>query len=1406
MNRLLFAIYLILLAVFPLSAQYNIRHYSVEDGLSQNTVMSILQDRDGYMWFGTWDGINKFDGYKFVTYKSRPGEEVFQNNRIEYILEDSLGYIWFQTYDGRFHRFDKSVEQVHTLSYTMPLHRLDAQDLIIEPRSGELYLRTYQGIVHVSETDNGILTDRVYPYKTSDIAHFITHDNKGRVWYDDRSLLCSIDIGSGVCDSVDLSSIETGAELNVSLMLSDGIWFGGNHGMLWRRSLANKTLEPVSLSSDAEVVDMVRLSAYELMAATRNHGLFVYNSMTGSLVHVADFKTIGQINALYSDSKGMVWIETDDLGIWRFRPADRSLKHLKQQIDRRYGPLHANMLLIEDNDHNTWVNPLGGGLSRYNHETDELENPVTGITNMVHTAYADRNGEIWLATYQTGIDCLSLRQQQFRLCDMRQSASDIGEVRAMLLLSDGNTVLANKDNRLASINNEDLLTTDKSKDDMTVYCMLEDLDGSLLLGTRYNGLFRLNKHKLQDINVASDGSRITNKAIYDLLPMPWGDIYVGTYGGGINLIRRGSDVANYTIFSPLNGWTDYPVNTCSRVRCLLNVSDTMLLAGTTNGLLQVRFSDHKTWFTPYCDVHCLLQDSRGDIWMGTFSGGLNKILKLADDDSPAQFEAYTVKSGLRSDIVLSIAEDKNGRIWFTSESNVTRYDPVSHIFQHFFPFESVHDGYFTECKALTLPSGDISFGYSNGYCTFSPERILRSEGVPPLHLTGLSLFNTEVGLGDGSPLKKSISATDELTLTYKQSVWSIEYAAIDFLNAAKIDYAFKLDGFEKDWNYVHKQRKATYTNLPPGKYVFRVRSTNAEGVWVANERTLTVHILPSFWQTGWAWLLYLLIAAMVLLVVYLIVSRYNRLQQQMQVEQQVTDFRLRFFTNISHELRTPLTLISGPVENILKTEKLNNSMRTQLEIVHSNARRMLRLINEILDFRKIQNHKMRLKIQQTEFRLLVEETCGNFNKEAYDKHINFRLENDVPDAKLWIDREKVDIIIYNLLCNAFKFTPAGKSITVRVSEKKDFVLLQVVDEGVGIPHEKRNILFERFSSHNEIENLAGKAGTGIGLNLVKELVDLHKGYIEVESETGNGATFTVMFRKGKEHFGNEVDFVMSSELLPHTNDVMQPRLDNVVIKQKLPKMLVVEDNEDMCSFLGNIFSQNFTVLSAKDGLEGLRIVRETCPDIVVTDLMMPNMDGLELTDHIKKEEPTSHIPVILLTAKEAIESRLEAMRFGADDYITKPFSAEYLKARVDNILKQRERLSERYRNDLLTLKAAPLKKEKSPDEIFLAKLLDFMERNMDNNELVVEEMVSDMAMGRTVFFNKLKNLTGLSPVEFIREVRIKRAAQLLETGAYNVTEVTYMVGMNDSRYFSKCFKAVYGMTPTEYKRQKLENV
>lgn len=1179
MKRFVFVISLLFALCAQAHEHYVIQHYSIKDGMSQNTVMAILQDKQGFMWFGTWDGLNRFDGYTFETYKAmNNGQEAQVNNRVVWIFEDEAEQIWWSTYDGHYYRLDAA----RKLTTEQPYDSLPA------------------GMVEK-------MTER---------------DKKTKV-----------------------------------------------------------------------------------------------------------------------DSRGIIWQADNTNGILRYRYGQ--WKRFTPALDSHYaGRLREHFFLLEDNLGRTWVNPTGGGWSYYDFDKDELVYPIDGLTNMIHTAYIDRDGQMWVSTYDGGVDCVNMDPTPYQLHDMRHSDRDNGEVRAFARTKQG-----------------EVLTLVKS--DKGVYCALESSYG-MLYGTKGSGLKNMTTGKTIPTS---------HLDIYDIEEGRDGTLYVATYGDGVNILH----------WNGTNWDKPQVVGYGMKVRDI-EIVDNYLWCGTTTGLLRINLNTKESLVIPSYDIRAVYY-SHDKLWLGSFGGGLLTL-------DPKDPNLAIIRVETFHDIILSMTGDGTN-LWFSSESNIAQLDLESGNLYYYDALDGEHNTYFTEAEALRTPEGIILFGYSNGYCSFDPSRIRRSNSVPPLRITRIEAQDEEL---EG----------DTITIPNGSNV-TIEYAAMDFVGVNKIFYFYKMDGVDNDWRAATDLRRVTYSNLRHGNYTFHVRSTNREGSEVDNEKTLVIYVSRPLWLAWWAIMLYAIGLIIIITLTIYSVNTYNALRQKVKVEQQVTDIKLRFFTNISHELRTPLTLIVAPVENILQNERISQNVRSQLEIVQSNSQRMLRMINQLLEFRKVQNQKMKLKVQQTLLSNVVEETCANFRKEADDKHIRFEVINNAEDSTVWIDRARMDTILWNLLSNAFKFTPAGKSIRVIVGDKPGFVTLTVQDEGVGIAPDKRNVLFERFTSNNEL-NSNNAGGTGIGMNLTKELVDLHHGYIEVESEVGKGTTITMLLHTGKEHFDESVEFLAEDTMImPTVAPTFEDKIEQLQQEQQETSrtVLVVDDSKDMRAFLANILSKEYHVEMAADGEEAERIVRTKPIDLVVTDLMMPNVDGMELTRFIKQNPDYDYIPVILLTAKTAIESKIEALGCGADDYIMKPFEPEYLRARVHNILTQRAQLEQSYRQRLMRLE--PQKNDDQvPGDAFLAKLLDVMDKQIENNTLTVDDLVDEMGMGRTVFFNKLKSLTGLSPVEFIREMRIKRAAQLLEERQHNITEVTYMVGMNDSRYFAKCFKNTYGVTPSEYRRAALE--
>lgn len=1436
--------------------RYTFRHYSVNDGLSQNTVTSILQDKQGFLWFGTWDGLNKFDGHRFTTYKAHPGDDSqLATNRVDFIYQDRLGYIWFQTYDGWFHRFDPRLEKFVSLPQSTignRVHSLEHQ--FQEINDGELWIITRKGVTCAKDAGKSVTTTN-YAYGSAEHAligdkiYFVDGNAIHGVWIGTNKGLQHIG-SDGRSESFRPSSIDKENDFRAVYFTDDAIWFGSVSGNIWYYNTNTARFDMIDLPTESSITDIAVVAGNILIATTENDGFFVYNLKDHSAEHyytrnTPDIKS-DEFIAITIDSYDVAWLENRQSGIFRYRTKDENLRHMTLDVDNVHSySVQRNHIIYEDINGKLWINLTGGGFCWYDRKEDALQyffnnpdDPEHRFTNVIHAAFSDREGNLWLSTYNKGIELISAIETPFEHFTVsRQTTLTANEVRAAHQTQDGYIMLSTKDGLtrvynkhfelLGYLDNHGNISsgTQNALSDM-IYCFWEDNQNRLWLGSKGGGLILLHPryregekphYQLQRINTKNG---MLSNDIYDITGDNNGTVYVGTYGGGLNIIKINN--GKYDIYHASKGLEAYPIAAYNKVRALLLDNDGELWIGTTNGLLQMNQTGEYYYYQRIPgdstslsnnDVHCIIQDHKGTIYLGTFGGGLCKVLRKSTPKQKGTFHAYTTANGLANDIVLSVVEDRMGNIWMSSENSVSRFDVNTESFQSFQPQDD-NKTTFSESTGIVTrlgfdPDGQkeeraILFGSNTGYYLFRPSNITKPTEVPKIVFTNLFVNNQLVTPNtEQTPLEQSISYTTDLHLNYHQRSLSLQWVGIDYEAPENILYAYYLEGFDTRWNYTQRHHMASYTNLQPREYVLHVKSTNNDGIWCDNEVVLKIHAHPAPWATGWAYIFYIILIICALYFMYYMFSRFNQMRNEVEVEQKVMDIKLRFFTNISHELRTPLSLIKGPVDNILTNEKITPVVREQLEVVESNTNRMLRMINQILDFRKIQAQKMRLKVQNSNIGELVEKTIGNFRKEIEERGMEFTYEDRTNGEMTWVDRDKIDIVVFNLLSNAFKFTPDGKKIAVTVEHRNNFIYIRVKDEGIGIKPALMDKLFDRYSTAED-SSLNNIRGTGIGLNLVKELVEMHKGYIEVESKEGKGSQFSVLLRLGRDHFSrNEVDFVVDD---PSVKDEQKEHnapkhISELPTGKELPRMVIVEDNTDMCKFIQNSFRNQFEVLLAYDGMEGEKLIRDIMPDIVITDLMMPNADGLTLIKNIKQDTDFCHIPIIVLTAKQYDENRLEALRAGADDYITKPFSPAILDARVTNIMQQRQRLQEKFRRNLLTL-TPDQKKDISPDEAFLAKLMNVMEKNMDNNALTVDELVSEMALGRTVFFNKIKSLTGLSPVEFIREIRIKRAAQLLEDGKYNITEITYMVGMNDSRYFSKCFKAVYGMTPSEYKKHQ----
>ena len=1485
-NIFRYFVVIILLGVSHLKAQPegSFTHYSSEDGLSENTVMDILQDDKGNMWFSTWNGINKFDGYTFRTFKARQDNQIeLTSNRVDEMHLDKYGFIWLQAYDERAFRFDPRTETFERIPAKGKPGSMAVITSIKVLPSGVVWLLTKgEGAIRVTTDSIDYNMDYVWYAGDSEVLPvstvFDVYESGGKEWVLSNNGLAYFSPDKSLPTVFfekafsDKEASEHKQEFYVMEDCGETLFFGSNNGYVWRYLKKDQNFVPLQLPASSAVCGIKYLqSRSEVLIATATDGFFIYDIHSEKLEHYpASLLPRAPIVDVYKDASEEIWFEQFVVGeVAHFNPDTRQVKCEKMYAEPTYTDRSRPAFHIHEDILGTlWVHPYGGGFSYFDRKSNCLRpfyNSMTGekwrFSNKIHSAYSDRQGNLWLCTHSKGLEKVTFRTEHFRLkLPVNYSYESLSnEVRALCEDKEGHVWVGLKDGMLRVYGKDsteigyltEAGTVSRSGKPLfgNVYFIMQDSRNNLWLATKGAGLVKAEplpgklRYKLTRYRYSSDDVySLSDDNVYCVYEDKLGRIWVATFANGISYLVKNEEGKEIFI-SHRNALKGFPIKYCSKVRYIVGDEKGHIWIGTTTGLLMVHEDFGKpedAKFHHYLrapenvhalsnnDIHWIKPTRNGELYVATFGGGLNKLVEMNEKSGEVKFKVYTVRDGLPSDILLSIQEDTKGQLWISTENGLSRFIPELERFEN---FQKKHNRFslrFSEAASTYSVSGNMLFGTNHGVLYFNPDSIQKSVYVPPIVFSQLLLANEIVKPGSNPILERTVDDMDELQFSHRENIFSIQYAALDYTQPSDIQYAYMLDGFEKNWNYVGKQRMATYTNLPKGHYVFKVRSTNADGVWTDNMRSLDIEVLPSFWETPFAYFLYVFFFLLIIVTAVYILFTIYRLKHKVVMEQQLTNMKLRFFTDISHELRTPLTLISGPLEYVLENTALPADAREQLMVVERNSNRMLRLINQILDFRKIQNKKMKLRVQCVEVVAFTHKIMENFEALAEEHHIDFLFETERNNIYLWVDIDKYEKIVYNLLSNAFKYTPEGKMITVFVRENEQTVSVGVQDQGIGIAENRKKSLFVRFENLVDT-NLFNQSSSGIGLSLVRELVEMHKATISVDSKLGEGSRFQVDFLKGKDHYDDTVEMLCSdldmsdveplkpinasdSQILYEDN---QTEAENDSTVKNL--MLLVEDNAELRLFLRSVFASEYRVVEAVNGVEGIEKALNLLPDIIISDVMMPEKDGLEMMKELRSEMTTSHIPLILLTAKTAIESKLEGLEYGADDYITKPFSATYLKARVKNILFRRQKLQELYRMTLMNagngmpVEEAHEAEVKSPemspnDRKFMDKLVDLMEKNMDNGDLIVDDLVQNMAVSRSVFFKKLKTLTGLAPVEFIKEIRINRAVQLIETGEFSMTQIAYMVGINDPRYFSKCFKQKMGMTPTEYRDRKTKKV
>ena len=928
------------------------------------------------------------------------------------------------------------------------------------------------------------------------------------------------------------------------------------------------------------------------------------------------------------------------------------------------------------------------------------------------------------------------------------------------------------------------------------------------MATEYDGKFTLHtfRHDKQDPYALS------NDAIYSICRDTRNRIWIGTLGGGINLFSGTLD--NPRFIHSENLMKGYPGDMCHKVRSLYCTRKGVVLAGTTEGLLSFSDDFQKPedieFFHNDCedglsnnDVMDVLESRDGKIYIAAYSGGIC----MADVDSllntRIRFHYLNMKNGLPSDLPQSMLEDGEGNIWICFENYISKYKADRKGFDTYDSANLHTDLQITEAHPAIDQQGAMYIGTNQGVLRLRLYDLKKSSFVPRIVYAGVDIQNS-----DGT-VSNSVLAADSLVLGKKERNVTIAFSALDYTNSEALQYAYRLKGISDQWGYIGENHSIGFANLPSGDFVLEVKSTNGDGVWCDNITPLYIHIQPRFTETAWAWVLYVLIAIILILTVSGIIVYITNLKRKVTLEQQLTDLKLRFFTDISHELRTPLTLISGSIEEIVERGQLQKSGTENMQVARRNVNRMLRLVNQILDFRKIQGRKMKLSIEQGDVVALCRQVGENFTQLAHERSIHFRLIPETPEIRCYTDMDKLEKILFNLLSNAFKYTADGKSITMAVRMESGCLFVSVRDEGKGMDLRKIDNLFGRFETFGKTDP---NRSTGIGLSLVKEFVDLLHGTIQPESIPGQGTVFTVTLPCTYEAYAADsmAEFVLNDEVkFEYPVEVQLSRQE-----EKERSILIIEDNDELRRFLAMILRDCYHVLEAGDGRQGLEIIGRELPDLIVSDVMMPEMDGIELLAAVKVNRDTSHIPVILLSAKASVDDRVRGLEYGADDYIAKPFNSAYLKARIESLIRQRSSLAAYYLGS--SLKDSDKTEKKQPDvkleqvlesvpsfnNTFIQEVIRLVDENLQNPDFKIDDLAETMNMSRAVFYRKIKTFTGASPIDLVKEMRLKRALELLDADTYSLSEVAYQSGFSSPQYFSRVFKEQMQCTPNEYKRRK----
>lgn len=1312
-------------------------HIGIEQGLSQSTVFDITQDKQGYMWFATYDGLNKYDGYDFTVYQhDETDPNSLSGDMVRALKTDSRGRLWISTEKG------------------LSLYCAEKDCFINYPFEN----REYTTITDIEEIDP---------------ERLLIGTAKGTLLFNTETRTFSTDQLPAPLLSISPTTLKKEG---------DKIFVGTSGEGIFIYSIADNTLKPLTVPEirGVEILSVLQQSSTCLWVATEGKGLFRINPQTKE---VKTYRKGGNhrlssdyVRALTLDSKSRLWVGTfTALNIYdeekdTFSTFDRDLK--KQESLSQTSVRSIFM----DSQGGMWLGTYFGGLNYYHPLKNRFRNIQSGSfgnslnDNVTAHIVEDKENGLWIATNSGGVNYYNRKNGTF-------------------------TYYTHKD-KLGS------------NDVKAIY--IDENKSLVYIGTHTGGLNILHRKSGQMENYAN----ISN--VYSILPTVNGDYWISALD---SLVRFNPQKRTFTTVTTEQDGT--PIK-AKRITAFFRDSKQRLwLYGEKGMAVYTEKNDglHSAPLLPadapvgQLYINTMHEARNGVFWIGTRNG----IYRF--DEQQKEFKQYTTTHGLPNNVVHGILEDAYGNLWLSTNKGLSCFQPLTEKFRNYTDNDGLQSNQFTSGSCCHAQNGQMYFGGINGITAFHPEQLVDNPYTPPVVITRLRLFNKPIQPGDESEiLEKSIDATQSITLAASQSMFSLEFVVSNYISGTHNTFAYKLKGYDKEWYYTDSQRSASYSNLPHGTYHFLVKAANSDGKWNETPTELEIVILPVWYKTGWAVLLFCLvfIAAVIFIFRYFWMRKSMETKLQMERidkerQKEVNEMKLRFFINISHELRTPLTMILAPLQDIM--DKVDDRwVRKQLEHVQRNTNRLLHLVNQLLDYRRAELGVFNLKVKYNLIHRTIEKDFLFYDKVAQQKNIDYNLRSEVEGKKILCDPDYMELIINNLLSNAFKYTAEGKSITVILKEKGYKLLLIVKDTGSGIPADKQGRIFERFYQADN-EHL----GSGIGLSLVQRLVELHHGHIEVESTEGKGTTFTICLPTDEAAYSPEEKAAMlndeEQQQVYTTNtpdmyiaDVENEKMEKTEDASKDPeskrdeKILIVEDNAEIGQYLSNELGQYYQVLKAGNGEEAMSIIKEQEIDLVLTDVMMPVMDGLQLCKLIKQNLRTCHIPVIILSAKADPKEQLDGLQVGADDYIPKPFSMAMVSAKIKNLFRTRHRAIDFYSK---SLEIEPEKIALNPlDEDLLKRAVEIMEKHMDDVEFTTDEFAREMHMSRSNLHIKMKAVTGESTNDFIRKMRFGKACKLLKEGRYTVSEISVMVGYNTPSYFATSFKKYFDCLPSEYGKKR----